>query len=380
MRNFVLGLPPPDGRSFGTFTTADAAPDPAQTYDANEKTLAGYAQIQYRIGETVDGVIGIRAVQTETTIAGTSTVNGVLTPVTVGNKYTDWLPNASMRIHFTPEVQLRLSATQTRTRPTFAQLNPSSSVGTPIGTCTPGGDPFACARVGGGGNPFLTPFTSNNFDASLEYYFSRTGFVSAALFRRDLKGFIQNQQFRYIDAQLGPLILNGPVNTNKGRIDGAELQFTTFFDWEWLPGFLHGFGAQANVTYLDTRLNDPIRTLTTHRILGVSKWTYNLVAMYEHSGLSARLSYNRRSSTVETIQNRGDDLYIETGHPAGRLDLSTSYAIKDNFTIFFDWTNILEDPYRQDLSSARAGAARAEYTRFFRFEETTYTVGARFRF
>jgi TonB-dependent receptor len=293
-----------------------------------------------------------------------------------------------MRIHLNRQVQLRLSATKTRTRPTFAQLNPSSTIGSPPSNCNGAGDPFACARTGGGGNPFLKPFTSNNFDASLEYYFSRTGFVSGAVFRRDLKGFIQNREVRYVDPQLGPLILNGPVNTGKGRIDGAELQFSTFFDFGGLPDWARGFGVQANVTYLDTIVDDPISPdIQRRRIYGVAKWTYNLVAMYEHGGLSARLSYNKRGQALETIQNRGgsptrtgDDIYRETSHPAGRLDLSTSYTINSNFTIFFDWTNILEKPFRQDLSSARAGAARSEYTRFFRFEETIFSGGVRFHF
>jgi len=126
------------------------------------------------------------------------------------------------------------------------------------------------------------------------------------------------------------------------------------------------------------------------RLLGVSKHTYNLVGMYEGGGLSARLSYNKRGKFLDRRdfrgpggpQNAGDpgrDLYIEEAVPAGRLDLSTNYKINDNFTVFFDWTNILEKPFRANFSSARNGAPRAEYVRFLRFEETTYSLGIRAR-
>jgi iron complex outermembrane receptor protein len=54
--------------------------------------------------------------------------------------------------------------------------------------------------------------------------------------------------------------------------------------------------------------------------------------------------------------------------------------VNKNFTLFFDWTNMLNKPFRQDLSSARAGAPRSEYTRFFRFEEEIFSGGVRFRF
>ncbi|HZF95393.1 MAG TPA: TonB-dependent receptor [Allosphingosinicella sp.] len=399
LRGFVNSLPPRDGRSFGVFDANAPAPDPLQTYDASERTLAGYAQVRFEFGETVDGVIGMRAVRTRTQLSGTSRVGqadpdgpqgplptppSVLTPVSLSNSYTDWLPNASIRIRATPEVQVRFSASQTRTRPTFGQLNPSATLGSPPSNCPPSGNPFACAREGGGGNPFLRPFTSNNYDASVEYYFSRTGFASVALFHRDLNGFIQNQTIERIDPQLGPIRITGPVNTGRGRISGFEAQVSTFFDF--LPGFLSGFGAQANVTHVDAKTGFPDGQgeFTLDRIFGVARWTYNLVGMYERGGLSVRMSYNQRGSALERRDVRGNpanpsDIYMETSHPAGRLDLSTNYRFNDNLTVFFDWTNILNDPFRQDLSSARDGAARAEYTRFFRIEETTYSLGLRFR-
>lgn len=398
LRQFVIGLP---RGNFGfvndvcctaNFSTDDVAPNPTQTFDATEKTTAGYVQAHYRFGDVVDGVIGLRAVRTKTGVEGTSRIDtgtGIsFQPVSGNNSYTDWLPNASARIHLTEQVQLRLSATQTRTRPTFEQLNPSFGLGAPRVGCNPAGDPFACARNGGGGNPNLSPFDSNNYDASLEYYFSRTGFVSAAVFRRDLKGFIQNDQDRVIDPALGPIIINRPFNTRKGRITGAEAQFTTFFDFDFLPDWARGFGTQANVTYLDTEVVDPDDRIGERRIYGVSKWTFNLAGIYENGPLSARLSYNKRSKTLETIQIRdnndptrfGGDLYRETAKPAGRLDFSSSYKFNDNFSAFFDWTNILKKPFRQDFSSARNGAERSEYVRFLRFEETILSGGLRFRF
>ncbi len=400
LREFVMGLPPGDfgfvndtccGTGFFTSDTVES--NPARTYDANEKSTAGYVQAHYRFGEAVDGVVGLRAVRTKTGIEGTSRVEtapGVFAfvPVDASNSYTDWLPNASARIHLSPQLQLRLSATQTRTRPTFEQLNPSFNLGAPNTGCTPGGDPFSCARTGGGGNPNLRPFNSNNYDASLEYFFAPTSLIAAAVFRRDLEGFIQNDEDRIDDAELGPIIINRPFNTRSGQINGAEVQFSSFFDWDWVPVFARSFGAQANVTYLDTEVADPDPLIGDRRIYGVSKWTYNLVGMYERGPLSARLSYNKRGKTLETIQIRNGnnpadffgDRYIETSKPAGRLDFSTSYTFTDNFSAFFDWTNILNKPFRQDFSSARNGAERAEYIRFLRFEETVLSGGIRFRF
>ncbi len=346
-----------------------APPAPFTQYTATEETKAGYAQVNFGFGDTIEGTVGVRATKAKTRVTGTTA--GLL-PSQGGDDW-EFLPNASVRWRITPELQLRLSGTQTITRPVFADLNPATSLGPPPGVIVPNpADPFVNARRGNSGNPFLEPLRSDNYDASLEYYFSRTGFTSVAAFRRDLTGFVVPTDFRFIDPTLGPLIITAPVNGGKGRVEGYEAQLQTFFDFEFLPDFARGFGIQANYTRLKAETDG-------RRILGTSKWSYNLVGLYEHGPLSARVTYNKRGPTLERSDNRGDDLYIETASFPGRLDLSTNLAFRENATLFFDWTNILGKPFRQDFSSARAGAPRAEFVRFLRYEETTFSVGLRFR-
>jgi TonB-dependent receptor len=379
---------------FGTFTTDPPTPNPTATYDATEETIAGYGQINFAFGELVEGAVGLRAVRTQVGVSGTAVAAGVLTPVSAEQEFTDYLPNASVRVRFTPELQLRLSATQTRTRPTFEQLNPAVNVGAP--DPTRGG-----LRTGSGGNPFLQPFNSNNYDASLEYYFSRTGFASAAIFRRDIRGFIQNRTLPdRVDPVLGLVRITGPENARRGRIDGFETQLSTFFDFGLVPEFLRNFGIQANYTYIDdeVEIRDPTTppgtpdTFIIDRIIspvsgGISKHTFNLTGLYEGGPLSARLTYNKRSNYLDRRDERGDEeggFYREIANPAGRLDLSVNYTIIENATLFFDWTNITEDPFRVNFSSARRNgpttfAPRADYVRFLRFEETTFSLGVRFR-
>jgi iron complex outermembrane recepter protein len=368
LRQFVIDNGPFGG--FGTFTLD--APAMTRLYTAEEQTLAAYGQVEYAIGEKLDGVIGLRAVHTKSQVVG-EFVSGI-EGRDEAQDYTDWLPNISLRYRILPELQFRLSATQTRTKPSFADLNPSLVLGAV--------DPTDGIRRGGGGNPSLKPFTSNNYDASLEYYFSGTGFVAATAFRRDLDGFIQTQATRFTDPVLGLIELRIPINTGEGKIEGVEIQGQAFADFESLPAWARGFGVQANMTVLTAKTGFPNASgeVVLDRILGVSKVIYNAALIYEYRGFSSRLSYNGRGKFLDQRQDRGDDFYTEEGVPAPRLDFSASYAFNDNYTFFLDWTNILEDPYKVNLSSARGGAPRADYVRFLRYEESTISGGVRFRF
>ena len=381
-------------------------PVPTRNFSINEKTLAGYGQLKFDFNGSVpiDGLLGVRVVRTEDDIRGfRAQPNLPAEPVAVTKKYTNWLPNLNVNIHFSPEIKLRLAATKTMTRPLFEQLNPGLVLGT-TPTCAPSVPD--CLISGEGGNPFLDPLRSTNYDASLEYYFSRSGFASIAAFRRDMRGFIVNRTLTYPDPDEAsglPIQITGPVNTNEGRIQGMEAQVTTFFDWDWMPVWARSFGVQANATYIDAKIDFPVfcpagpvecapindgdnATVLRTRIPDVSKWTFNLVGMYESGPLTARLSYNHRTSYPEGTLSPRDGFFTlqGRGRSSGRLDWSSSYNVSDNFTLFFDWTNILNIPFRSDIVREDYAAGQTINREVFplvvRYNESVMSGGLRFRF
>lgn len=383
-------------RTFAGFAAGSPAFDPRQAVTANEKSTAVYGQLSYDFG-FMDGQIGLRYVETRDKLAGNQLFfgpdpdgggplpppPGVIRAVDVDIEYKDWLPNISGRIKITPQLQLRMAATRTRTRPSFRDLSPSSTIDRPSTCFDTVPPPAGCTLTGGGGNPFLQRLKSKNYDASLEYYFSPSGFASFAIFRRDLEGFIEQNNVDVIEPVSGrPLRLFGPANSGDGRISGAEAQVQTFFDWEFVPEFARRFGIQANLTYLNADADFNVQgTKVNRQLLGVSKYSYNLVGMYEGGGLSARLSYNKRSSFLSVYQPRGDNIYEEKVRPVSRLDLSTNYIVTPNATIFFDWTNILKQPLRNELRRTQIDTReQVVFPRAVRYEESVLSGGVRFRF
>ena len=362
----------------------------APVYTANEKSYAGYLQGKYAfdIGIPVDGLIGLRAIRTDTRIDGTATVAGATpaTPISRQTSYDDFLPNVSMRLKFARNLQLRLAFTQTRTRPTFGNLNPSITVSV-TGTC-PSDTTLQC-RPASSGNPDLRPVRSTNYDASLEYYFSRTGSVTFGAFHRDVQGFINSTTTEIVDPTYGRLNYTRPENGGRGRISGIEVGFRTFLRAPWLPNWARDFGVLANYTYLDHE-SELAPTLAAtlpgmQPLAGVSKHLVNLSAFYENRWFSTRVSYNYRSDFVANYGQVADPALnnalgptlpvIEDGR--GTVDLSSSLTPTENFTLSFNVTNLLG----QAATNSRIFNAQGQsYPWQARFLETVYRLGARFRF
>jgi iron complex outermembrane receptor protein len=356
------------------FGAADDRTGPFDDYTAEETSLTGYVQLRYGFDAgsiPIDGVIGLRAIKTTFSLLGTVENQGVRSALKIDNEYTDYLPNVSIRARLLENFQLRLAYTETRRRPDFSQLNPGLRLDPPPGS------PLQ-ARTGSGGNPFLEPVLSSNYDLSAEYYFSRTGFVALAAFRRDIKNYIVNFEATQDIPGVGPVQVRGPVNISEGRLQGIEGQFRTFFDFMGLPAWVEGFGTELNVTYIDNELDAPpsFGAIDQVQIPEVSRWTYNIVGFYEQGPLTARVAYNYRSQYRQSFdEGPGGILTGEFTRGVSRLDASISYTLNDNLTVAADVSNILGKPFRnyRDIDGIF-------FPRDVRYEERVYSIGIRSRF
>jgi TonB-dependent receptor len=375
----------PDGGELGP-------PVLAQQYTADEKSYAGYAQLRYEfdVGFPIDGTVGVRVVQTKSSLTGNqrNDQTGVVSVVTRENDYTDILPNVSMRLGFRDNLQARLAYTETRTRPNFSDLSPSGTIFPPSGACQSEGTSSPnCFQNANGGNPDLQPIESRNFDATLEYYFARQGAFTLSLFHRDVRNFIfrSTQDIPGAGQNGITLRLDAPFNTGDGKISGFEAAFTTFFDYDWLPGWAAGFGIQANYTYLDASTElapqySDNQLPGQQDFPGVSKHSYNLVGMYERNNISARLAYNWRSDfAVEPRDIQGNQAFLRQDS-LGTLDFSASYTPVKNITIAFDALNLLAGSQPIRTYRAFAGGNGATFPWGRKYLERVFSIGIRFRY
>ncbi|HEV2620988.1 MAG TPA: TonB-dependent receptor [Frateuria sp.] len=343
--------------------------NPGRYYNIDEKTLAGYLQAAYDttlFGLPADGLLGMRVERVRRNLDAFSfnAATSIYSPLSVNTSEPVYLPNLSFNLHFTDALQLRLVAAKTVTYPDFGQLNPSISL-----------NPGTINRAGAAasGNPDLKPIKSNNYDASLEWYFAPAGYVSGGVFYRDINGYIQN----YVtDVTIGGQAyqLSSPQSAGSGHLDGAEVAYQQFFDF--LPGALSGLGVQLNYTYIDGSTRSPQfigGPVVASPLQNVSKRNGNAVLMYEKYGFSARLAYNYRSRFIDfftqpTVAGNHDEI-----EPANQLDLSIGYDVNPHTTVVFSATNLTGQDLHQYWGD---GTSRP---RDIRYQDRTVGVGVRFK-
>jgi iron complex outermembrane recepter protein len=75
-------------------------------------------------------------------------------------------------------------------------------------------------------------------------------------------------------------------------------------------------------------------------LINLSKWSYNLVGIYELNGWSARVAYNWRSKYLEVPNDSGVGNLPRFDKPYGQLDGSISYNFDEHYAVSLDCRNI----------------------------------------
>jgi iron complex outermembrane receptor protein len=303
--------------------------------------------------------------------------NGAFISRTAETTHNNVLPSFNLKLDLTPEWVLRFAASKAMSRPDLGYLKNYTQIarqGSPLDTNLT--DPNLVLDSNGlavgynfryqsnTSNPYLEPMTADQFDISLEHYFAAVGSFTATAFYKQFQNYIQYGTYDMTLTNNGVtrnVEMNGPVNGKGAKIKGVEVAYQRFFDF--LPKPFDGLGVQANFTYVE---NDGITntnlvtesadggagtgggglvtaedSIDPHALEGVSRYTYNLVMMYEKKAFSARLAYNWRSSFLVTAVDCCVGLPIWQDD-AGYLDASFKYRMTDRIEFSLEGSNLLD--------------------------------------
>lgn len=292
------------------------------------------------------------------------------TNVTGHNDYQYLLPNLDLALSVTDDLQIRLDASRTLTRPPLTQITPVLNVGT---------SQRVGSLVANGGNPDLMPYLSDNLDLSAEWYYQPNSYMSVDVFNKNVTNFIVGGSHQQtingvIDPTTGlPAIFTVSVNVNGpvANVYGAEFAIQHVFGNS-------GFGFQANATLVGTNKPYDPRNLSISgfAVTGLAD-SANLVAFYDKNGFQARIAANWRDAYLDHF-GQGQNNSMFGSEPTfvnanTQIDFSTSYDFDSRFSVYFSALNLNGATYSTHGRFSEQLLDMVDYGRRF-------TLGLRFKY
>ena len=376
-----------------------------------EKSTSAYAEYtrEWELGVPMSATVGMRYEKTKVTSSALVPIatgitwgsNNELTVLkgdpgftTLDGKYSYWLPNIDYQADLTDKLKLRASYGTTIGRPGWDAIQGGQTLND-------------LARLSGGtgsqGNPGLKPLKSKNIDFSLEYYYARSSYVAAGVFRKNISNYIgstlenatpfnlhtpiggayyneasttggcgsditcirdyilnryngqpgvtktgesNGHALGTIVGQPGDPVANFqitvPANTQSNSLKGFELNVQHAFGNS-------GFGVAANYTKVKSGLKyDNMSFAQQYALVGLSD-SANLVGFYEDAKFSVRVAYNWRDKFLAAVNDgnqlgRSAPIFTE---PYSQVDVSLGYNFSERLSLQAEVINLGDSVLRQ---------------------------------
>ena len=361
---------------------------PFNEFSALERIMAGYLMAEINIGNLMI-LPGIRYEQDFNEYTGTSGYSRDLIAIysdTTGSRtIRNWLPMLHIKYNFSKELNLRLAATKTLTRPDFMSLTPFERINY-------AGRPEE--NIVQRGSLDLELPTAWNYDVFLNYY-SRFGLVSAGAFYKKIENVDINITYvdysgnnRAGDPDFNPtygMNITNPINSeDPTTVWGAEFEIQTNF--RWLPKPFDGIVLNANLSLINSETYYPFfpieylpptwlpsikDTSRVNRLPGQADLILNVTLGYEKRGFSARVTMNYQgnkltSSGRDPTRDKYSDNYL-------RWDAVVSQKLGKHWRVMMNFINFTNEP---ELTYAW----RHEYPTESRYYGWAVNLGVRFDF
>lgn len=322
-------------------------PVAANFYDVREQVLAGYVMgtVKWDWGSAVAGV---RVENLKNRGIANGTIAGASGRIVAQSSDTQTFPSLHVNYNLDDTKKLRFSLTSGAARADYDQIRPNVVVNDTNLTIS-------------GGNPAVKPEKARGADAYFEWYIEPQGYLMAGVFYKRVSDVLYRQSRIFNSDSLNTngidrssYLFSGITNGGDGYLTGveaaAQLQLEPWISATGLPDWMGGFGFRATATLNDSEVTKPaIGTVPARklRLPGTSDEVYNFSVYYEKYDLSLQLSYQKRSlwldSFADDLADGGDTFWAADDE----LDFSARYSVNKNFEIYFDATNLLNNPGRR---------------------------------
>ena len=354
--------------------------------DLTEDVTAFYLQANYESlmsGRPVRGNFGVRVVQTDVDSIG------YRTPLTVTqedglyfveeasgaeyervlqtNSYTEVLPSLTFIMDVNDDWVFRAGAFRGISRPDPHSYGNSRSINTNDSDEPDSGYASleeAVHGISSPGNPKLQSLPSWNVDVGVEWYANEDTLLAAGVYWKRFQGAFENA-YQPEDILIDGNAVTGSVRTtqvsdNKSNLSGIEITATHSFDY--LPGFLGGFGGKFSYNYADSDFEfedghggdgiaydadgNPIPRLgllPPAGLWGLSRHTSATQIYWQNDRFNVQAIYKARS---RYFQGFGRDTTARIRYVAdyNTLDLRLRFDLTDNIELSLEGINLLSEP------------------------------------
>ncbi len=304
-------------------------------YDARDRLSAGYGQVEMPLTSRLRLIGGARVEHWDLEL-NSFDPQGV--PSAVARTNTDVLPALSLNYQLTQSQIVRLSASQTLSRPEYREIANTSSF-EPIG----GVITF--------GNPELQRALIQNYDLRWEWYPRAGETFSVALFAKRFSDPIER-----VFVSLTGALANSFVNAERADNYGLELEVRKNLDL--VSPALSALTLFANTTLMRSRITpgNDVLTSADRPMVGQAEYVVNGGLTYAGpGGVNATALYNVVGARIlEAGARPFPDTYELARHV---VDLSVQVPVLANTSIRLDAKNLLDSPYRVE----QGGITRLRY-------------------
>ncbi len=363
-------------------------------YEVQETVTAWYVMTEFKIGQYVTFLPGVRYEYTKANMTGRkgSVSSGNFEPdpydppfrdTLAVNSYEDWLPMIHLRIKPVEWFDIRLAYTNALSRPRLDWQLPKQKV-------------LGSSQSVELGRPDLRPQTAQNYDIFLSFNGGWLGLFTIGGFYKDIddlifsrKGHkILNAEAEGFQPNFEGLWLDRPENNPfQTEVKGFEIEWQTNF--RWLPKPFDGIVLYANYTYIDSETKFPrsfvkldripefpfvlTTVIDTFRIGPMPDQIDNIANVavgYALGGFHSRISALFQGKSLTSVGERPElDGYVAS---LLRWDLSLRYDMTESFMIYLNWNNISNEADETFQHQDR-------FTTNKEFYGWTGSIGVRFR-
>ena len=307
-------------------------------------------------GVPVTGNFGVQVMNVE---QSSFAENSDRVAVSGGTDWTEVLPSMNLTFAFANDNYLRFSVARTVARARMDQMRAAFQYSFNNDNRT-NSDINVSPWSAEGGNPEVKPWVADGIDLSYEKYFEDgAGYVSVAVFYKDLKEFIIEQDLPFDftgfpappppdedpNAEIGTNLgfFNIPINGQGGDIQGVEVAVQ--FSGDLIAEAIRDFGIVAN--YSHTTSSVKADGMNETKIPGLSEDVANVTAYYENENFSVRVSNRYRSEFLGEVAGFGGDRNFRTIQDESVLDAQIGYVFTgrlEGLTLMLQGFNLTDEP------------------------------------